>query len=410
MRFSSSLKGLGVLVAALVVVACQSPGSPSSSGPSASGSDLPVVSAGADVLDALVDAPVHLDGSATTGATGYQWSLETIASGSTLPLGSLPAAQDHPAQASFTPDHTGVYGLRLTATNASGSTSALVHVYVRASSAPVPVLSGGTGVVGSLVTIDGSRSLGAQTWTWTVTSAPDGSEVGTSGLAHADQSRVSFTPDLPGVYTVQLLVGRGEQTSSQSLSFSVGASLEARQPSDEKFLATVETSGLPLVYEFSVEAGKTYYLNWDDDYVGSGDEGITLDAQVDVTLGDGTTYLADSHGYFVGEEWEAGIELGQNSGDSGYIGDTSSEDATPVDDKVSPTFVDYTRALTIPAGQTKLRVKVAGWDNLGTGTVGLRFSSHAPTGYANGQSLVNELTQTGEGPSEDVPTLAASRR
>jgi hypothetical protein len=73
------------------------------------------------------------------------------------------------------------------------------------------------------MTLDGSASFDpdgdALTFTWTIVSRPGGS---TAQIASANSAVASFTPDLEGVYVVQLAVSDGEFTSTDTATLTVG--------------------------------------------------------------------------------------------------------------------------------------------------------------------------------------------
>ena len=72
--------------------------------------------------------------------------------------------------------------------------------------------------VQDVVTLNGQASYDANgdtlSFQWSMTTAPSGS---TSTLASTDQSSTSFTPDVAGLYVVQLVVDDGSQSSLPSM-------------------------------------------------------------------------------------------------------------------------------------------------------------------------------------------------
>ena len=174
----------------------------------------PVADAGPD-QQVLVYQTVNLDGSQSYDQDGddltYQWSFTSKPENSTATLSDPTAVNP-----SFYVDIKGQYILQLIVNDG----------FVNSTPDPVIITTGNTRpeanagpdqsvYVGDLVTLDGSGSLDADgdpiTYQWSITSAPDGSNV---TLSNNSVVSPSFTPDLPGPYLVQLIVSDGELDST----------------------------------------------------------------------------------------------------------------------------------------------------------------------------------------------------
>ncbi len=110
----------------------------------------------------------------------------------------------------------GSYVLRLTASDGEFTVSDEASITVlRANNAPTANAGlDQAGVVGSLVTLDGSASSDldgdALTYAWSITNRPPGS---LAVLANPTTVNPSFTPDAAGLYDVQLIVNDGQASS-----------------------------------------------------------------------------------------------------------------------------------------------------------------------------------------------------
>jgi hypothetical protein len=136
---------------------------------------IPVVAfAGAD-QEVLVDSPVALDGSGSTGPiTGYSW---TQTAGPAVTLTGADTAHPTftaPSAADLAPGTDATLSFQLTVTGAGGPQTNTVNVHVLAS-APAPVANAGadqTVAEDSVVTLDASGSTGATSYSWTQTGGP----------------------------------------------------------------------------------------------------------------------------------------------------------------------------------------------------------------------------------------------
>ena len=185
----------------------------------------------APVVDAGADQSVTVGAQSTVTATAtdpdgdpltYAWTVESRPEGSTAAL----SATDTPS-VSLTPDIAGAYVLRVTVSDGRGGEDS-DEVTITATAAGMnraPVASAGFDLNGTetiAVSLDGTASFDPDgdelTYTWSVVSRPDGS---TASIIAADAVTAFFTPDLEGVYVVELEVSDGEFTSTDTATINV---------------------------------------------------------------------------------------------------------------------------------------------------------------------------------------------
>lgn len=172
----------------------------------------PIADAGTD-RNVITGSLVTLDGSSSWDPDGdvlsYSWLLHSKPVGSKATLSE--AASVNP---SFRPDVDGVYIVSLVV-NDGVTDSAFDNVTITAGSTAEnpPIADAGinaNAVTGLLVTLDGSGSSDPDgdtlSYQWTLVSKPAGSA---SSLSAATSVNPSFTPDLDGVYTINLVVNDG---------------------------------------------------------------------------------------------------------------------------------------------------------------------------------------------------------
>ena len=169
----------------------------------------PIANAGPDQPQAASNQIVMLDGSGSSDPDGgmltYVWSFESQPTGSQAVL----AGGDTPL-ASFTPTIPGTYTVILTVTDDQG-VSAIDRVMITVMEDPPPIADAGSdqsqAASNQVVMLDGSGSSdpdgGVLTYAWSFESQPLNSQ---TVLAGADTPLASFTPTIPGTYTVILTV------------------------------------------------------------------------------------------------------------------------------------------------------------------------------------------------------------
>jgi hypothetical protein len=226
--------------------------------------------------------PVTLNGSASSDPSDqlpltYAWSIVSQPAGGTAVL-SNPAI----VNPTFTPNALGNYVIQLVVTDEANLSSTPASVTVSTSDAP-PVADAGPSqtitATGTFVKLDGTQSYDlaglAITYQWSFVSRPAGSNAALSGPT---TSKPSFTADVLGNYSIQLVVtdslGTASSPSSVQVSFNDVAPI-ANAGSNQSAVvgATVtlngskstETDGEALTYKWSLvsapSGGKPMILN-----------------------------------------------------------------------------------------------------------------------------------------------------
>jgi hypothetical protein len=174
----------------------------------------PVASAGADQV-INYRTTTYLNGSAShgSGTLSYRWSIESNPAGSAVMLQGASTAT--PA---FYPDRSGNYVFSLVV-NDGCQDSAADSVTYTVPNAPPTVYGGYQYDVPVLVpTSPGFSVYDADgdplTYAWTFSSGPTGSA---ATFSNPTALNSTFTPDLPGSYTVTLAVNDGTATTSASM-------------------------------------------------------------------------------------------------------------------------------------------------------------------------------------------------
>lgn len=180
----------------------------------------PVAEAGESITQ-TADTPVSLSGAASSDPDGdalaFHWAFDHVPEGSTLLAGEAPLSPNHTGESGtmFMPDAVGTYVVKLTVTDVTGLESDPDYVIVSIEDPEtVPVANAGTDLsaqVGTLVALDGSLSYDPRgrtlTYAWSVVDKPTSSTV--SSISGADTMGGSFTPDVKGVYVLNLVVNNG---------------------------------------------------------------------------------------------------------------------------------------------------------------------------------------------------------
>lgn len=225
----------------LFLVACQSGSGGGSSSPTSdnTSNQQPVANAGADQT-IIINQEVTLDGSNSTDPDGdtlsYAWTLDSVPPGSALSTTDINTrlifaslGNSTTAAPSFTPDFAGSYVISLVV-NDGQLNSNPDSIVVTANDEndqnnpltptnTTPVANAGVdqnGLTGNQITLDGSSSSDgdgdALTYNWTFSSIPVGSAL--TVLVNNTSANASFTPDLAGVYLVDLVVNDGNVNST----------------------------------------------------------------------------------------------------------------------------------------------------------------------------------------------------
>jgi len=226
----------------------------------------PFANAGAGQT-AFVGATVTLDASASTDPDGnaitYQWTLAQKPAGSQANL--LNPAALHPALAI---DKPGTYAISLIVNDGQfDSAPSTVTINTQNSK---PVANAGpdqTVPVGATVQIDGSGSTDVDgdplNFSWAIIGTPSGSQASPSS---ANQPKISFKIDKPGVYRIQLIVNDGHVNSVEDIATvstlntkpvaNAGANLSAPigKPITLNGIGSTDVDGDPLAYLWSLTA------------------------------------------------------------------------------------------------------------------------------------------------------------
>ncbi|EXI66571.1 MAG: Cell wall-associated polypeptide CWBP200 [Candidatus Accumulibacter adjunctus] len=180
----------------------------------------PVADAGA-AQTVTAGTAVQLDGSASRDADGdpitFAWSLTTQPPGSNAAI--APADRVSP---SFIPDLAGTYIAQLIVSDGQLSSlpATVVITVAAANRKPIAVAEAipTQTTVGSPVVLKGSASSDPDgdplTWSWSIALRPGGSN---ASVVSPTTAQTSFVPDVPGVYTIQLVVRDGKVDSVPAL-------------------------------------------------------------------------------------------------------------------------------------------------------------------------------------------------
>nr|WP_229262377.1 Ig-like domain-containing protein [Duganella guangzhouensis] len=212
-----------------------------------------VLALAADAGTPSIGYEVSLNGAGSSdpesGALSYSWTLQSKPVDSAVALASSNAST-----ARFTPDRGGNYVVRLRVTDPAGAYAEQDLTVAVTNHAPVAVVdkSALTVLSGGSTTLSGALSYDedgdALTYNWTLDSKPAGS---TAALLQPASSDISFTPDLPGNYTLLLKVGDGKRPVSARVDVKVLAQLSG----------TVSLPFTPLVARYSKSLDKVVMVS-----------------------------------------------------------------------------------------------------------------------------------------------------
>jgi len=187
----------------------------------------PVAYAGVS-FEVEVGATANLDGTGSSDADGdpltYTWTFHSLPGGSGLSNGDISGAST--ASASFIPDVAGDFRLKLRVNDGIDFDKDWVYVTATepagANNPPTSDAGPDQSVeTGAAVNLDGSGSSDPDsdpiTYAWTFSSTPGGSALGDGDITGAATATPSFTPDVDGTYTLQLVVDDGELSGSDSV-------------------------------------------------------------------------------------------------------------------------------------------------------------------------------------------------
>lgn len=214
-----SAKTAAVLLGAVVAAGC---GAGTTNGGEPRNNQSPIADAGVDQTSVSTTQQLVLDGSQSSDPEGqeltYSWAVESLPAGSNAPL--LNAASEHPT---LVPDVEGTYYLKLTVSDGYRESEADLVQIVVDNSAPLAEAGDDRQMRTNCggVKLDGTLSEDpngdAMQYQWSFTLKPSGSN---TQIFDASAPVTTFVPDVPGLYTVQLVVSDG-QIASPPKSFSV---------------------------------------------------------------------------------------------------------------------------------------------------------------------------------------------
>jgi len=163
-----------------------------------------------------VGSTLTLDGSATTGAAYYSWTIVKAPVTSWATISGFTKSV-----ATFVPDVAGAYTFQLEAFGSNSTKSATATLAVEVGAAPAPTVDfkvTGDLLKGTLLTLDGTATQGAKSYAWELVSRPANSAASISSKTY---STASMTPDLVGTYEIKLTATNSGGSSSKTLTISV---------------------------------------------------------------------------------------------------------------------------------------------------------------------------------------------
>ena len=302
----------GAYVASLVVNDGQLSSAASTVTVTAAASVPPVANAGA-AQNVMRGVTVTLDGSASSDANGdtlsYNWSLTSVPTGSAATLSAANVVAP-----TLVPDLAGAYVVQLIVNDGQVNSAPVTVTITAADTAPVasagPAQNAARGV---LVTLDGSGSSDADqdalTYTWSFVSVPTGSA---AALSATNVIHPTFTPDIAGVYDVQLIVNDGMLSSTASTVM---------------ITATPITATTELIVNGSFEQG---FTSWSQAAFAEG--GTTGTCSYNVATAPGTETLTGTAGFAAtdGTQIALGSVSAQAANPSHYNCDLYQDVAIPV--------------------------------------------------------------------------------
>jgi hypothetical protein len=182
----------------------------------ATANSAPTADAGAN-QNIVTGSVVTLDASASNDANGdnitYLWELVTVPTDSTANLNTATLASP-----SFTTDKDGIYVAELTVNDGTVNSAVDSVEIVAATANLAPTANAGVDQnveLNTLVNLDGGDSFDVNgdsfTYQWSFLSVPD---TNTAVIADETTQTPSFTPNVEGIYIVQLLVNDGLEVST----------------------------------------------------------------------------------------------------------------------------------------------------------------------------------------------------
>lgn len=191
----------------------------------------PVANAGRN-LSVPGDGTVELDGRGSYDPDGdtifFKWTMDSVPPGSELGEGGARGTNpfnpnnDDTGLTTFLPDRIGTWVVKLVVTDGRSDSEPVYVVVEVTQPAERPLANAGadqTVLAGDVVTTSGSGTdpLGGRngplTYAWSLVSVPVASTLSTPDLDGAATADASFSPDVPGDYTLELVVSNGMSSS-----------------------------------------------------------------------------------------------------------------------------------------------------------------------------------------------------
>lgn len=206
------------------------PGTTDGSSDTASTCDTLTANAGPDQTVTL-GTTLTVDGSGSTVCTSadrsFTWTFEAVPTDSAVTEDALSDNASSTAEAvAFTPDVPGDYVMSLVVSDGEHTSAPdLVVLTVTAEDDPPVADCGGNqaGTQGVRATMDGSRSYDPEgadlLYKWTLSSAPDCSDLASRDIYDSDTVTSSVVPDCEGIFIVSLVVSDGFQWSEPDLCY-----------------------------------------------------------------------------------------------------------------------------------------------------------------------------------------------
>ncbi|MCK5923235.1 MAG: hypothetical protein KAG66_20005, partial [Methylococcales bacterium] len=262
----------------------------------ATGNEPPVADAGPD-QNVSLGATVDLDGAASSDPDGdtlsYAWTLTSIPAGSTATLSDATIAMP-----TFVADMPGSYTAQLIVND--GVVDSAPDAVIISTANQAPLANAGpdaSTAVGDSVSLDGSASSDPDgdtlSYSWSFTDIPVGS---TATLSDTSIEAPTFAADLPGSYTVQLIVNDGVLDSGPD---TVTISTDNRPP-----IAAAGPDAFPQVGDIvtldgtasSDPDGDSLSYSWSLTSVPTGSAAVLLDATNAMPA-----FVADVAGSYIAE-------------------------------------------------------------------------------------------------------------
>lgn len=209
----------------------------------------PVADAGEGVAVYVGDV-VMLNGAGSTDSDGndltFSWSFSKKPAGSSADLDDSTLANPI-----FIVDAAGEYTVSLIVNDGTVDSAPAIVEISTINVAPVADAGANqSGFTGDLISLDGTQSYDTEndllTYNWSFSSLPEGSDV---SLSNSTSANASFTADITGIYTLNLVVNDGSVDSvSSAVSISIVESETAAVTALQDLITVINTTIDPSVF------------------------------------------------------------------------------------------------------------------------------------------------------------------